>query len=289
MNRTVLLTDTATCLGREAALELGVGLVAGSFSIGDERQGDDERAWRAAYERMLAGCELPRTFAPPERAFVEAMAGPARAGQPVLCLVTPFDVSPSFTTASAAVLTVQDDLPDARIKVVNSGVGHAGLGALLAGLAGMASAGASLEALLDAVEQLGPACEAVVIPAETRWLEASGRLALVEERLGPLDEDIPLLRIGSRVTGIGRAASHEEALEAALGRLAGCAAGGPVNAVIGHAAAPGLAEEAADRLRRAYAVDHLVIAELPMTIGAIVGPGALAIGAAPALKGGPNA
>ncbi|WP_322796404.1 DegV family protein [Tepidiforma sp.] len=289
MNRTVLLTDTATCLGREAALELGVGLVAGSFSIRDERQGDDERAWRAAYERLRSGCELPRTFAPPERAFVEAMTGPARAGQPVLCLVTPFDVSPSFTTASAAVLSVQDELPESRIKVVNPGIGHAGLGALLASLAGMAAAGASLDALLDAVEELGPACEAVVIPADTRWLEASGRLALVEERLGTLDEDIPLLRIGTRVTGLGRASSHEVALEAALGRLAGCAADGPVNAVVGHAAAPGLAEEAADRLRRKCAVDHLVVAELPMTIGAIVGPGALAIGAAPAPKGGTDA
>ncbi|GIW17674.1 MAG: hypothetical protein KatS3mg064_0831 [Tepidiforma sp.] len=281
-----LVTDSTTCLGAEAAADLGVLTAAGSFAFEDERMADDERAWRAAYERIRAGARLPRTFAPPEAAYLAHFRPAAEAGQDVLCLVTPFDVSPSFTTASAAMLTVQDDLPDARIKISNPGVGHAGLGALLTTAAGLVQEGRPLDDLLAHLEELEPRADALVVPADTRWLEESGRLALVEEKLGELEDGLPVLRIGTRVTGVARAATHEAALEEAVRRVGQRAGGAQLNVVVAHAAAPGLAEEAADRVRRAYAVERLIVTELSMAIGAVVGPGAVAIGAAPAGAGG---
>ncbi|GIW13038.1 MAG: hypothetical protein KatS3mg062_0477 [Tepidiforma sp.] len=282
-----LVTDSTTCLGAEAALELGIGVARGSFAFADERLVDDERAWRAAYERIRGGAALPRTFAPSEAAFLEHFRPAAQSGKAVLCLVTPFDVSPSFTTASAAMLTVQDDLPAACIKISNPGVGHAGLGALLTSAAGMVAQGADLAALLAALEELEPRADALVIPESAEWLDASGRLALVEEKLGPLEADVPVLRIGTRVTGVARAASHEGALEAAIERVGQRAgAGAVVNAVVAHAAASGIAEEAADRLRTRYRVERLIVTELSMAIGAVAGPGAVAIGVAPTGAGG---
>ncbi len=286
MAKVQLVTDSTTCLGAEAAREFGVLVAAGSFAFEDERIGDGEDAWRAAYERVRAGGRLPRTFAPPESAYVAHFRPAAEAGRPVLCLVTPFDVSPSFTTASAAMLTVQDEVPSARVKISNPGVGHAGLGALLTTVARLARAGAGLDDLLTALEELEPMTDALVVPAETRWLEACGRLALVEEKLGELDGDVPVLRVGTRVTGVARAASHEAALAEAVRRVGQRADGAPLNVVVAHAAAPGLAEEAADRVRRQYPVGRLIVTELSMAIGAVVGPGAVAIGVAPSGAGG---
>jgi len=284
--RVQLVTDSATCLGDEAAAELGIAVARGSFAFEDERAVDDERAWRQAYVRVRGGAPLPRTFGPPETAYLDVFRPAASAGNAVLCLVTPFDVSPSFTTASAAMLTVQDDLPSARIKISNPGVGHAGLGALLVTLAGQAGAGADLDALLGLAEALEPLADALVVPESTRWLAESGRLALVEERLGDLDEDIPVLRVGTRVTGIARGGCHEEALAEAVRRVGQRSGGVPLHAVVAHAAAPGIAEEAADRLRREHRVVRLIVTELSMAIGAVVGPGAVAIGVAPAGTGG---
>lgn len=281
-----LVTDTTTCLGGAAAAELGVAVAPGSFAFADERFVDDESAWRAAYDRMRAGAGLPRTFAPAEAAFVEHFRRAAERGQPVLCLVTPFDVSPSFTTASAAMLTVQDELPTARIKISNPGVGHAGLGALLATAAELALGGTDLDALLLRLEELVPRADALVVPETTSWLGAAGRLALVEERLGDLAGDWPVVRIGTRVTGVDRGSTHEEALEAAIRRVGERAGDSVLNGVVAHAGSPGLAEEAADRLRARYQMERLIVTELSMAIGAVVGPGALAIGIAPAGAGG---
>jgi DegV family protein with EDD domain len=281
-----LATDSTTCLGAEAAAELGVAIARGSFAFEDQRSIDAEGAWRAAYERIRAEGRLPRAFAPSESTYLETFRGPTAAGQAVLCLVTPFDVSPSFTTASAAMLTVQDGTPGARIKIANPGVSHGGLGALLTTLAGRAAAGADLGALLEALEALEPCSDALVVPAETRWLAQSGRLAFVEEKLGELEDDVPVLRIGTRVTGVARGASHEAALAIAIARVGQRAGTGRLNAVVAHAGALGLAEEAADRVRRRYAVERLIVTDLSMAIGAVVGPGAVAVGVAPADTGG---
>lgn len=286
MAKVQLVTDTTTCLGGAAAGELRIAVARGSFAFADERVVDDELAWRAAYDRMRAGAGVPRTFAPAEAAFMEQFRRAAERGQAVLCLVTPFDVSPSFTTASAAMLTVQDEVPTARIKISNPGVGHAGLGALLATAADVALAGTDLDALLLRLEELGPRADALVVPETTRWLGAAGRLALVEERLGDLDGDWPVVRIGTRVTGVARASTHEEALEVAIRRVGERAGDSVLNGVVAHAGAPGLAEEAADRLRARYRMERLIVTELSMAIGAVVGPGAVAIGIAPAGAGG---
>lgn len=279
-----LVTDSTTCLGAEAAGELGIAVAAGSFATGDERTTDSEAAWRRVYEEMRAGGQLPRWFAPAETVYVDLFRPAAAAGEAVLCLVTPFDVSPSYTTASAAMLTVQDDHPAARIKIANPGIGHAGLGALLLALAS-GGHGDGLETLLDRLEGLEPRCDALVVPEDATWLERSGRLALVEEKLGPLDGDVPVLRIGTRVSGVTRAETHEGALELAVAQVARRASGAPLYAVVAHAAAPGLAEEAADRVRTAYRVERLVVTELSVAIGSVVGPGAVAIGVAPAEGG----
>jgi DegV family protein with EDD domain len=281
-----LVTDTTTCLGDEAAAELGIAIARGSFAFADERTVDGEQAWRAAYERMRAGAGLPRAFAPAEAAFLEHFRPAAVRGEAVLCLVTPFDVSPSFTTASAAMLTVQDELPEARIKISNPGVGHAGLGALLTTAAALVRRGMDLDALLSALDELEPRADALVVPESSAWLEAAGRLALVEEKLGDLEGDLPVLRIGTRVTGVARASSHEAALAAAIDKVGQRAGQASLNAVVAHAGAPGLAEEAADRLRGRYPVERLIVTELSMAIGAVVGPGAIAIGVAPAGAGG---
>ncbi len=279
-----LVTDTTTCLGAETAQELGIGVARGSFAVGDERVADDSVAWRRAYERMRSDGWQPRWFAPPEAAFVELFRPAAMGGEETLCLVTPFDVSASFTTASAAMLTVQDEQPGARIKIANPGIGHAGLGALLIALAAGGTDG-PLGPLLEKLEALEPRCDALVVPEDGRWLEQSGRLAMVEEKLGPLDGDVPVLRIGTRVTGIARAATHEAALDLAVAQVGRRAGGALLYAVVAHAGAPGLAEEAADRLRAIYGVERLVVTELAIAIGAVVGPGAVAIGVAPAEGG----
>lgn len=286
-NRVVLITDSVADLPPESAAELGIAVAPASFAFEEERMLDGALSPRELYRRMGRDHRAPRTFGPSESAFRAAFEeGLERSGS-VVCLVTPFDVSPSFTVASAAMLTVQDHLPDASIKVINPGIGSAGLASLLVSLAAGIAGGWDSGDVARAVEDLEPRGDTAFVPAGVEWLERSGRLRMIEERVGALDGDLPVLRVGTRVTAIARASGHEAALKhaiASVGKRAG--AGVPLNVTVVHADAVGLAEEAADRMRRAYPVEHLLVGNLNATIGSQLGPGAVGIGAAPAVAEG---
>ena len=286
-NRVALITDSVAGLPPDNAAELGIRVVPASFAFEDERMLDGALPLAQLYARIARDGSPPRTFGPTERAFRSAFDAALEHTQSIVCLVTPFDVSPAFTTACAAMLAIQDERPDASIKVINPGVGSAGLASLLVTLACGVAAGWDAEEVARAVEAWEPRCDTAFVPADAVWLERAGRLHLLEERLGALDGDIPVLRVGTRLTAATRAVTHEAALQKAIesvGIRAGT--GTPLNVTVVHTGAVGLAEEAADRMRRAYPVENLFVGDLTATVGSQLGPGTVGIGAAPAFVPG---
>ena len=286
-NRVALITDSVAGLPPESAAEFGIGLVPASFAFEDERMLDGALPSAQLYARIARDARPPRTFGATERAFRSAFDAALEHAQCIVCLVTPFDVSPAFTTASAAMLAIQDERPEVSVRVINPGVGSAGLASLLVSLACGVAEGWDAEAVARAVEALEPRCDTAFVPADTVWLERAGRLQLIEERLGTLDGDLPVLRVGTRLTATARAVTHEAALQQAIesvGIRAG--AGTSLNVTVVHAGALGLAEEAADRMRHTYPIDTLLVGDLGATIGSQLGPGTIGIGAAPAFVQG---
>lgn len=283
MQRTAIVTDTTCDLPAELLAELGVIAVPARYAFPLEALSDGELPPRMFYERMANEPEPPRPFGAPEAAFRAGFDAALRKAERVLCLVAPFDVAPTFTTASAAALSLDDPL---RVKVVNPGVASAGLGALVMALAGATQEGWELERLLEAVEELEPQCDTLFVPLETRWLARAGRLALIEEKVGNVGDAFPIVRVSGRITGLALEPAHEKAIDravAAVGKR--IEPGTRMEAVVTHANAPGLAEEAAARMEKHWPVARLVIGELSATVGSQVGPGAAGIGVAPLLQG----
>lgn len=278
-----LVTDSVSNLPAEIAASLGVTIVPASFAFEDERQPDSPATSEALYARMREQGYPPRTFGPTEAAWTDAFKEALEGAEAVACLVTPFDVASSFTTASAAMLAIQFDEQDARIKIINPGVGSAGLASLLMTLSRLVDKGAELEDLVDALETLEPLCDSLFVPGELTWLERSGRLALIEERLGELEDGTPIVRVGTRITGVAKSENPTSALRAAVkaaGQRPGAAT--PLNVTIVHADAQSPAEQAADLMRAAYTIENITIAPLSATIGGQLGPGTIGIGVAPA-------
>jgi|GEM_PF-1606382 len=285
MQRVALVTDSTAGLPPAIAAELGVRVVPASFAFADERVVDGSLPWGEVYRRMEREGTAPRTFGVAESGFREAFsAGLAELGA-VFCVLAPFDVNPSFTTACAAMLAIQFDQPEARIKVANAGVGSAGLGALVMSLAGLAQRGATTAELVAAVDELEPRSDSLFAVAEPRWLERAGKLQMVEERLGELDGGNPVVRLGTRVTGVVLAEDFDEAVEVAVLRAGLRAGDAALNVEVLHANAPGRAQAVASMARERYRVARLEVGELPATHGAQLGPGAVGIGVCPAVEG----
>jgi DegV family protein with EDD domain len=254
--------------------------VPASIAFADRRFVDGELAPADFYARMRDTGETPLPSGVPERGFRQAFDLAIASTGEAICLVMPFDVVPSFTTASAAMLSLDEAGP--AIKILNPGVASAGLCSLIASLGPQVAGGWMKADVLSAIDDLEPGCDTIFVPADLRWLEQAGRLRLIEERLGPLEDATPVLRVGTRISGISLESSHEGALRKAValaGRRAGKAA--PIVVTVDHADAPGLAARVAEMMNACWTVRRTIVTELSPTIGSQLGPGAVGIGVAP--------
>ena len=275
-----LVTDSVSNVPPTLATELGVRVVPASYAFADERVSDGSASAADLYARMRSTGEAPRTFGPTEALWKQSFLEGLAEAEAVCCLVTPFDVASSFTTASAAMLAIQFDQPDARIKIVNPGVGSAGLASLLVTLT-RARTAIDLGGFLELIESVEPGCDTLFVPETPDWLQRSGRLALIEDRLGELEGGSPVVRVGTRITGVARAESREVAVELAVrtvGKRSG--PGSRLAITIAHADA-GEAAGRAERLAcEVYPGSTVEVTGLTATIGAQLGPGSIGIGVA---------
>jgi len=281
MSRIVLVTDSSADLPAAVVAGGGVCVVRAQYAFDEHTFSDGEQTPGEIYARMNRDGRAPRPFGAPEAAFREAFRAVLGAGDEPLCVVTPFDVNPSFTTAVAAQLSIDE----AAFKVVNGGVGSAGLCALVTSLLAGVRAGWDRDQVLDALDRLAPQCDTLFVPADVTWLERAGRLPLVEDKIGAVGDGCPVVRAGTRITGIALEDTREGALAEAVDRAgARVEAGQRVVVVIVHATDAPLAAKVEAMMRERWPVAQVVVTELSATIGAQVGPGAVGIGVAPAVE-----
>ena len=274
-----LITDSTADIPSAIAAEAGVRVVQARAAFEEHAFNDNEQSAAQLYGRMRMEQRAPRPFGVPEPAFKAAFEAASAEADGILCLVMPFDVSPSFTTASAAMLSL--DAPN--IKILNPGVASAGLCSFVLSLAAGIGQGWDLVQALAAVDETEPLCDTLFVPADIAWLERAGRMQLIEDRIGEIGDGLPVVRVGTRITGVMVADSHELALRKAVetvGRRAGDQV--PLIVTIDHADAPELADRAGTMMKSRYHVERLIVTELSATIGSQLGPGALGIGVAPA-------
>jgi len=275
----VLVTDSTSDIPAAVAEEYGILVARARYAFHEHAFTDGDQAALGLYGRMDGGGEAPAPFGTPETAFKELFQRALNAGQSPVCIVSPFDVNPSFTTALAAMLSIDD----VDMKVVNAGVASAGLCSLLVTLSHGIRAGWDRQQLLDAVDELGPQCDSLFVPRNVDWLERSGRLGLVEEKFGELDGALPIVRVGTRIIGVAQADDHASAIAAAAMRAgARLAHGKDVVVTITHAVNEGLAAKALAAVEANWNVTRAITTELSATIGTQLGPGTVGIGIAPA-------
>jgi DegV family protein with EDD domain len=280
-----LVTDTTADLPASLTAELGLRVCRASAAFAERSFTDGELPAPAFFAKMRDAATPPVPSAVTEDEFRAAFQAGLADAHDVVCVLMPFDVVPSFTTAGIVAMELEAANPGRRIKVINAGVASAGLGALVQSLADGVRAGMGLAEVVAAVDDHAPLCDALFVPEDAEWLARTGRLKLVCDKLGDLEGDALVVRAGTRITGVARCPDRASALARAV-ELSGKRAGEdrPLVVVIDHAATPEVAAEVADRMRRRWRVERLVTTELSPTFGSQLGPGAIGIGAAPVLK-----
>ena len=153
-------------------------------------------------------------------------------------------------------------------------------------LAEMANAGVTTDDLVAALDELEPQCDSLFVLESVDWLDRAGRLPAIEERLGAVEDGVPILRIGTRITGVALSPGTRKAERQAVETVGKRAGGAALNVLVLHAHADGRAKDLADAVQHRWPVARIEIAELPATHGSNLGPGAVGIGVCPSARQG---
>jgi DegV family protein with EDD domain len=284
MTRTILLTDTTADLPPDVAESLGIHIVPASAAFAEQAYADGSMSAADFYARLARDRERPLPSAPTPDAFEAAFQSLLEDADAIVCLLAPFDVTPTYTNANAAATMLGET--GKRIRIVNPGVASLGLASLLVSLASDPGPSAEPQAFLDAIDQRSPRSDTLFVAPDVDWLEEAGHLRRIEERIGEVEDNVPIVRVGSRITGV----ELREGLPEAIRRMAEQVGRRLVNdepaiATIAHTAMPDRAKEVQREIEGLLTIERVITTELSPTIGAQLGPGAVGVGVAPLQNG----
>ena len=227
-------------------------------------------------QRLMSSSSLPQTAAPPPEMFAEQFARLAPDGQPILCIHPSSRVSGTVRSAMIA----RQDFPEAEIRIMDTQAIDGPLTWMVIKAAEWAAEGVDADTiwqrLLDMTERMR-----LYFTVDTlEYLQKGGRIGGAKALMANLLHIKPVLtwRAG-QVEPFVSERTRKRAVERVL--LQGIEQAPrdrePLFSV-GHAGAPDLAAEIAERLRGEFGDVQIMVTELGPAIVTHGGPGAFSLG-----------
>jgi DegV family protein with EDD domain len=227
------------------------------------------------YRRLQSEKHLPTTSQPTPQDFIDIIHtfGP---GDEVILACVSSKMSGTYNSAVQA----RDALPAAAIFLYDTlSVSMGGAWQIIAG-AEMARQGADAKTILQAMESSRPRIQICFTIDTLKYLAASGRAPTLQAMLGNLLDSKPMMRVQDGVLALagkvrGRKRSKRELLELVAAEVGDK----PVRLAVVNANIPDEAAEMAETAKELLNVQELLIVELGAVLGALTGPGTLALSA----------
>ncbi|MCL6521702.1 MAG: DegV family EDD domain-containing protein [Firmicutes bacterium] len=280
MQRVAIVSDSACDLPAGLAADLGIEL-APVHTIIDGRDYRDRvdipvrEAYRALVERRAVS-----TAGASGQDFLEAYQRALERAESVICL----SIGPSLSVTYRNALAARELLEEADITVVDSRSVLAPQGLVALAAARAAREGAGREEVLALIERLIDRTHMFFTADTLEFMARGGRLRMLEEELGSLEGQRPVLRVAADGWhAVGKAPSREASIEECLRRMhadlqaMGWRPGHPLRVVVDQALCEEEAEALLERLRREYRVEEGFLWEVSPTAGVHLGPGMLGV------------
>jgi DegV family protein with EDD domain len=278
MAAVAVVTDSTSELDPDMQARHGIEVVPLFVNFGERRYRDTvELSHEAFYDKLRDEAELPTTSQPTAAMFEDAFRPHVEAGRSVVCLTIMSLLSGTVNAATAATR----QFPDGAIHVVDSATVSGGLALQAMHAADLARAGASAEAIVDALARDRERERGYATLPDLTHAVRTGRLSRAQAFVGSLVKIVPVLRIdGGRVEEEARVRTFARAQETMIDAAARDAnAAGAARVCVIHTHAEALAADVARRLRAKIAADvqSFDVFEAGPVIGTHAGPGAVGI------------
>ena len=277
-----IVTDSTSSLPADLVEQHDVRVVPLQVVVGSECLTEGVDLGAADVAAALEAHESVSTSRPAPEVFARTYAELADAGaSQILSVHLSSEVSGTFESAQMAARRATVPVHCVDSRQVGMGTGFA-----VTQAAELLSAGAPVEKAIAAAKTRGDSTATYFYVDTLEYLRRGGRVSMVGALVGSALAVKPLLtiddgRIGplEKVRTSARAINRLQELAVAFAR----ASGGEFDVAVQHLAADERAEQVADALGDALALDDVRVLEVGAAIGAHVGPGMVAVVVAPRL------
>ena len=280
----IIVTDTSANL--DSAMLDAQGIRAIPFSFFDskdekERTCLDTHSFDGEdyYESMRRGTRYVTSQITPQR-YIDHMTPLLQAGQDILFVGMSSGISGAYHSAESAAVTLREEFPERRIRLVDTLSASLGEGLLVLRAAQRLREGASLDENADELMALRHRMCQVFSVDDLKYLHRSGRISGVAALAGNILSIKPLLKGNEegKIVCFGRVRGRKAAIKALADRYNELVVDAADQTIgIAHAGCAQDAEALAELLRREKPPrDILTVCYEPVT-GSHVGPGTLAL------------
>ena len=277
MGRVAIITDSASCLPTGLQDRYGIETVSLSYQFGSSSYLDNVSLSADEFYALLkASRRLPTTASPGPGPFLEAFRlAHSRGAQEMLCIVTGSTLTSTHRAACQGAELAQEELPDARIRVLDSRCAAASLGFVVLAAARVADSGGSLEDAVAAAQDVVPRAHMVGMLDTLDYLAKGGRVPRVTAWLSSLVQVKPLFEFyEGRVSQLGAVRTRGRALARLLDLMRRHLNGGrPLHVAVFHSRSFLDAEQLARRVEQEFQPAELYVTEFSQVMSIHSGPG----------------
>jgi len=269
-----VVTDSACDLPESVVTELGIAVVPLSIRFGDDEFVDRRDLTPTEFWAKVASTPvLPQTAAPSVGAFEEAFRQLADDGATgIVCINLSARLSATLQAAEIAAKSLQGVCP---VEIIDSASVTLALGNLCIAAARRAASGASLERVVEHVEDLKTRTRLYGALDTLENLKKGGRASGAQALLGSMLSIKPIVHLeDGEVAPTGRVRTRSKSLRFLVDKVKD--EGTVENLGVLHGAAPDL-DDLLDMLDPLFPRDEVVIADVGPVVGTHAGPGVIGV------------
>ena len=271
-----IFADTTSSMSLAEAQELGIEFFPQIIIFGNETFRDDtEINSKEFLTKLVASSALPKTAAPPPSLYNPVIQKHIDAGNSIIVLTPPINVSGTFRSAEVAA----QDFPNADIKIIDTLSIGASLASIVKTANNLAKDGRQGNEIIEKVEDLMRRERNLFVVDTLEYLYKGGRIGGAKMLFGSLLKVKPLLALKKgQVEPIDSQRTSKKAL-ARLKELVvtDCQENGFSMFSIQHGNAENEALSLAEDFKNLLNIDHIEIYELPPAFLTHSGPGVLGV------------
>jgi len=277
MGRVAIITDSASCLPPALRDRYAIDTVPLHYQFGESSYADNVSLSADEFYALLkASRRLPTTAAPGPGHFLEAFRqAHCRGAREMLCIVTGSTLTATYGAACQGAELAQQELPDTRIRVLDSRSAAASLGFVVLVAAQAADSGATLEETTAAALDLITRLHMIGMLDTLEYLAKGGRVPRVTAWLQSLVQIKPLFGFfDGRISQLGAVRTRRRALARLLDLMRQrLSPDKPLHVAVFHARSLHEAEQLAHQLLQEFQPVELYITEFSQVMSIHSGPG----------------